>query len=943
MIFVGTGTLQANEPFSPEMTGSVRSAQGTALPRRGNYNWREIIMNKFRRTLAGLFAVCLCASGVNLPAADKAPQLIAGAADGDLTSKMEWGTLKIGGGGFVSGIVTGKKTMYARTDVGGAYRFNYKTDSWEQLLGFINEDDRGLLSVDAMAIDPTNEDTVYFLCGCAYFSSEKTVIYKTTDGGKTFTMSDVTDMIQVHGNGNGRQTGESIAVDPDDPNTIYCGGDVYAGDSCLIKSTDGGKTWKTVKSYGDLGLFKEQIKWPTWGSNMRYALTKDEYFAQNGISSIYIYGGKVYVGASTTGKNSVVVADVKDDEFTDISGKLDPENFCGRITGDGNGSIFFAFQGAVQVGSGGTSGSVKKLNAKTGEITDISPLAHLYDFKEKTVVNAGKGGYSGISIDPANPDHMVCSTCGLFSNAQLWAPWTDEHGPCWGDKFFRSEDGGATWREITPGYSPIWGQAPFADYLADGGYDWINDKAIHWVGSYVIDPVNPDRTLSTSGNGVFACDNTWSDLPQFHFKPDGIEEVVVLDFVSVPGGYNYSAIGDYDGFIHVTEKDIPAQYQPNMGSTSAIAYCPADPKVLARTANGDTNNTGTGYYSLDGGKTWTAFKPACTGGKLSITKTKAGKYRIINSSPGGAVSYSDDWGEKWTKCEGITASKGAYTLVDPYDPSIVYASGAQHNDYWASDMTKKEPTYEESHYSYYISEDYGATFKETTVCPYNWELTWKFENTGDLAYLKKGTVALAGANHGLYLISDKGATVTKLDTVAYAKCVGYGAPEKEGGPNTLFIFGKPGENDPEGIYRSTDEGKTWICINTDHLYGGTGNGNFLVGDMNEFGTVYMSTVGCGIVYGKLTDGSAQPESQSQTASKSTAGDDIVWGDANCDDEVNMADAVFIMQCISNPDKYKMTAKGEKNGDVNSTGNGLTNKDALAIQKYKLGILDKLPE
>ena len=164
MIFVGTGTLQANEPFSPEMTGSVRSAQGTALPRRGNYNWREIIMNKFRRTLAGLFAVCLCASGVNLPAADKAPQLIAGAADGDLTSKMEWGTLKIGGGGFVSGIVTGKKTMYARTDVGGAYRFNYKTDSWEQLLGFINEDDRGLLSVDAMAIDPTNEDTVYFLC-----------------------------------------------------------------------------------------------------------------------------------------------------------------------------------------------------------------------------------------------------------------------------------------------------------------------------------------------------------------------------------------------------------------------------------------------------------------------------------------------------------------------------------------------------------------------------------------------------------------------------------------------------------------------------------------------------------------------------------------------------------------------------------------------------------
>ena len=65
----------------------------------------------------------------------------------------------------------GKKVMYARTDVGGAYKYNYKTESWDQLLGFINDSDRGLLSVDAMAIDPTDDDTVYFLCGCAYFSA----------------------------------------------------------------------------------------------------------------------------------------------------------------------------------------------------------------------------------------------------------------------------------------------------------------------------------------------------------------------------------------------------------------------------------------------------------------------------------------------------------------------------------------------------------------------------------------------------------------------------------------------------------------------------------------------------------------------------------------------------------------------------------------------------
>ena len=41
-----------------------------------------------------------------------------------------------------------------------------------------------------------------------------------------------------------------------------------------------------------------------------------------------------------------------------------------------------------------------------------------------------------------------------------------------------------------------------------------------------------------------------------------------------------------------------------------------------------------------------------------------------------------------------------------------------------------------------------------------------------------------------------------------------------------------------------------FLINTQNLYGGTGNGNFLVGDLNTFGILYMSTVGCGIIYGK---------------------------------------------------------------------------------------------
>ena len=68
----------------------------------------------------------------------------------------------------------------------------------------------------------------------------------------------------------------------------------------------------------------------------------------------------------------------------------------------------------------------------------------------------------------------------------------------------------------------------------------------------------------------------------------------------------------------------------------------------------------------------------------------------------------------------------------------------------------------------------------------------------------------------------------------------------------------------------------------------------------------------------------------------------LYGDANCDGQVNMADAVFVMQAVSNPDKYKLTDKGADNADVSERGNGITNKDALAIQQYKLGLVDELP-
>lgn len=901
-------------------------------------------MKAMKKAMAGLFALCICTAAVPISGAQESKEINALAAE-DISAQMEWGTLKIGGGGFVSGIVTGKKEMYARTDVGGAYKYNYETESWEQLLGFITEADRGLLSVDAMAIDPTDDNTAYFLCGCAYFSSEKTVIFKTTDGGKTFKEIDITHLIKVMGNGDGRQCGESIAVDPDNPKVIYAGGDVTSDEnskSALIKSTDGGETWEPVVGYDDLGLFDQTTKWPTWTDNIARCTIDGAYNLQNGVAAITISGGKVYVATSKTGTGNVHVASVKDDKFTLLSKELPTGVYPSRLINDSNGDLIITYIAGLAFN--GTSGGAYKYSAKSGTVTDISPSAN---------------GFGEIYPDPSDPNKLIATTCGVWAGQMYTEDAWDREAVAWGDQFFRSTDGGKTWEGITPGKEKSWNGPREADFIQTGGYDWIMDKAIHWVGSMVLDPRDPNRAFLTSGNGSFVCTDIWGELPVYTFHPDGIEEVVSLDFVSTPDGLNLSAIGDYDGFVHSAVDQIGEQYKPNMGSTSAIAVCPQNTDVWARTANGDGNNTGSGYYTLDRGKTWNKFTPACTGGKLSITELAKGKYRIINTSATGGVSYSDDYGATWNKSEGINSSKGVYTLVDPEDPKKVYASVLQHNDYWASDMNKKEPTLEESHYAYAVSNDYGATFTETTICRYDF-----CDHTGDLAYLGNGDIVMACGWYGMYIIPGGDKAAEKLDTVFYAKTVGYGAPEKSGGLNTLYIYGKPQESDPEGIYRSQDGGKTWVCINTDHLYGGTGNGNYLVGDMSEFGTVYMSTVGCGIVYGKLSGGEPKPPTSTTTTSKTTAtttttskttstttvtepDKDYLAGDANCDKEVDLADAILIMQSIANPNKFgekgssesRITPQGKKNADCSGGNDGVTNGDALAIQSYLLGLCE----
>ncbi len=861
-------------------------------------------MNLIKKTMASFFATCMAVSCI--PCANNYIANNAMAVSESIADTMEWDTVKIGGGGFVSGIVTGQKEMYLRTDVGGAYKYDYEKNKWVQLFDFLNDTDRGLLSVKGMAIDPTDDDTVYFLCGCAYFSDARTVIFKTTDGGKTFTQADVTEHIQVHGNGDGRECIEPIAIDPDNPDTIYAGGDVTAGKSALIKSTDGGKTWNPVMGYDDLGLFTESLKYPMWTEHMVRGTEAKEYNQQNGIGCILIEDGKVYVGTSVTGQTNIHVADVKDDKFTELSKDLPTANYPCSITNDGQGNLFFTYIAGLAFS--GSAGGAYKYNTKDGKVTKLS------------VTDSAVGM---IEVDKNDPKKMVARTCGVWSDQWFEKEWTD-NSIAWGDHFFRSTDGGETWQDITPGQQV--GQYTDNPYFVSepidtNGYDWVYGKACHWGSGILIDPRNSDRILMTSGNGVFACDNVWDEKGvQFYFQPDGVEEVVTLDLASVPDGYVYSAIGDYDGFIHKDVTEVPEQYKPNIGSTSAIAYCPQNTDVMVRFSEHD----GGGFYSTDAGKTWTKMaNSGGTGGKACITQLDEKTYRIFHSAgDSGNVQYTDDFGETWSDCSGIPSqygSKPTFMISEPEHPEIVYAYATYYNSSWG--YSKPAPTAEDAQYKFCVSTDYGKTFTSVDVCMYD-----QCDSAGRIAYLGEGELILGGGYYGMYhaTVKDGKATIEKLDNVSYCKTVGYGAPEEEGGLNTIYMYGKPDEDDTEGIYRSTDGGKTWLCINTEHLYGGTGNGNFIVGDMNEFGKIYMSTVGSGLVYGELSDGNDKPTTSTDV--KVT-----LYGDSNDDKSVTIADAVLIMQSLANADEYKLTAQGRANADV--IGNdGVTNKDALVIQQ-----------
>lgn len=79
-----------------------------------------------------------------------------------------------------------------------------------------------------------------------------------------------------------------------------------------------------------------------------------------------------------------------------------------------------------------------------------------------------------------------------------------------------------------------------------------------------------------------------------------------------------------------------------------------------------------------------------------------------------------------------------------------------------------------------------------------------------------------------------------------------------------------------------------------------------------------------------------------TVSTDTPVSEILYGDANCDGFVNIADATAIVQFMANSDKYQLSEQGMKNADCCNVGDGVSGVDAYAIQLLEVGVITSLP-
>ena len=708
--------------------------------------------------------------------------MTAGLAAGMLVSlgataeNYKWDNVAMGGGGFVSGIVTSKSergVVYARTDVGGAYRYDSRSGRWVGLSDWVAETDKGQFGVESLAVDPRNAANLYMLVGIDYFNGGKTAILRSTDYGKSFTVTDVTAQFKVHGNGMGRSTGERLQVDPGSSNVLYVG----TRNNGLFKSVDSGATWNRVNALNVNGT-------PN-GVGIGFVLIDPTSVAQGTAK-------RIYVGVSRYGSVGPSLYLSKDGgaTFAPVAGApagLIPQ----RAALTPKGRLYLTYGNGAGPHNGADSepldqGQIWEYNTVGGVWTNVTPAG----------VNRAFGG---ISVDPTNPKRLVAST------VNTWWLQREDPSATWGDRIYTSVDAGRTWTDLMDRGMTV----------DPDGIGWIAPHGIHWAGAVEFDPFDPKSAWVISGNGLFKTSDIDAPKSSWKFDVRGIEETVVFGLESIPNGPLVSVIGDFDGFIQDAPDQYGVQHKPMTGTTTGLAVATQAPHVMARVGNAL-------FTSTNMGASWEQA-PSVMAPKGNLALSTDGLV-LLHSPENSTTTYrSTDAGASWSAVAGLSVNN-ARPVADPVNPAKFYV-------------------YDRDTGKLLASADGGASFNPLAQL-----------SAGGSAILRatpgrEGDLWACLASNGLSRSTDAGATFTKVGKIGSCETLGLGKEAPGANHPTLYMWGAVGA--ARGLMRSIDQGASWDRVNDDaHQYGGPAVG-WITGDMNTYGTVYMSTTGRGVAYGKI--------------------------------------------------------------------------------------------
>lgn len=798
----------------------------------------------------------------------------------------QYRNLPIPGGGYVTGFLYSMRepdVLYIRTDIGGTYRFDANKQRWVSLIPHVTMEDLSETFPIALATDEERPGSLYIACGVN--APDSGVLAVSEDYGESFVYEKLP--VMIHGNLNGRGTGERLCVRGD---TLY-----YASQQeGLWKSEDRGRNWRKltglsenyltfvaliggsllVGSAGVTGMTEKAMR----GHSLYISHDGGESFEELKQPESHVIGGcrlnglvaqrwcmddsYLYVTFASTGRRSYVVENgYSCDSGDTIDGHvvrypiLPPADAASAGRSAGKGENAASDEGPRQEAENAAPAGGLRL----GPMEDITPgSASAVKGIGQENIKAGdilEYGFSGVSVSRQTPGMIVVSTMVKED----------------GDSVFLSMDYGNTWRQVL--YDLAEGEISFrAPYMrpeCNGGH-----SLIHWLSDMKINPFDDNEAWFNTGTGVFRTRNLKAEVCRFTDWCDGIEETVHLNVYSMPKGpvQVIDILGDLGGFAF-EDPDTPCgnSFADDAGNRYITCinadFSDEDPALLVVTPRGNwTGKTFGGLIlSRDQGRTFERL-PMPFGLTADLDEALHGiEHPNVNS---GWVAMSPD-GKNivWAVAEGIelpvrrliVSHDGgrSFSCCQVYDRRDRLKNTGKVKVF--SDRTDSKLFYGFGGESeFYVSHDGGQTYRE-------YELPLKFpkidfglidcanktEIRGETG--KCGVFYLAVGEEGLWKLeynNDNSVRLNRLTApgiTVYRMGLGLGAPAGDYYRDSKAVYFNGIVEGRYGFYRTLDDGKSFERLNTDRQM--FGEINSIDGDCRIFGRFYLATGSNGVKYG----------------------------------------------------------------------------------------------